>query len=191
MGDPDVIPRVDGDADDGADDPVVRQRLRPGRIDGIGGRALQASLVARLKASRSIGSRCEKRDDATAARSRLISSYPRATRIGDVSAARERQLAPVAVEIRRIEPAPERRVERRPFASIIAYQAVSRFRPLSTRAWRKIPSYENPSAAPPRAMAHSAHCTSTRNGGSRDRTRASSSSTSPRWRRSVRCNCGE
>ena len=38
MGDPDVVARIDGDADDRADDPVVRQRLRPGGIDAEKGR---------------------------------------------------------------------------------------------------------------------------------------------------------
>jgi hypothetical protein len=60
--DPDVIAPVHGDARHGAHQPVVRQRLRPRGIDSIGGRAFQASLVARLKASRAMCSRSENRD---------------------------------------------------------------------------------------------------------------------------------
>jgi hypothetical protein len=37
MRDPDMIVRVDGDAGDGAEQPVIRQRLGPERIDLEGG----------------------------------------------------------------------------------------------------------------------------------------------------------
>src|SRR5262245_13481668 len=61
MDDPDMIARVYGDADDGADNPVVRQRLGPRRIDAIG-RHLLSLLVAAQgggeRRDRNAGERC-------------------------------------------------------------------------------------------------------------------------------------